>query len=609
MIYSFLRKVPLFSGLEDDDLARLCEMVEEVRLKAGEELFPEGSIGDQAYIIKDGQLEILKSSAGRTVLLAVRGSGDVIGEMSLLESSPRFATVKAKTDALLLAISHKQLEMLMESSPSAARAMLYTVTSRFRSSELALRQSERMAQLGTLTAGIAHELNNPAAAAQRGSDQLRQATGELQAAHFRLAALSLTAEQMDTLMELDSLARERAAQPVNLDSLSRSDREGELEDWLASQGVENAWELSPMLVNLGYEPDQLQMLKERFSAAQLPQVIVWLGATYSIYNLLEEIHQGAERISETVKALKTYVYLDQAPMQSVDIHTGLDNTLVMLRGKLKGGVTVKRDYAPDLPRILIFGSELNQVWTNILDNAIDAMDGRGEITIVTRKEEPWLVVEISDNGPGIPEEIQGKIFSPFFTTKPVGKGTGLGLNISYNIIHKNSGEIKVFSRPGRTSFQIKLPLDYEAVQSGKEPIVLNPIPDDSRLREILERTNTIAVVGMSDSGERPSHTVPAYLQRHGYRIIPVNPKLRESLGEQAYPDLKSVPIPVDLVLIFRRSETVPPIVADAIEIGARTVWMQEGILHEGAARAARDAGLDVVMDTCLRSTHKRLKGG
>jgi signal transduction histidine kinase/predicted CoA-binding protein len=607
-MYDFLKKVDFFSGLADDDLARLCEMVQEIRLRAGDELITEGSIGDEAYVIKEGSLEIIKSSGGRSVLLAVRGPGDVIGEMSLLESSPRFATVRAKTDALLLSISHKQLGHLLETSPSAARAMLYTVTARFRSSELALRQNERMAQLGTLTAGIAHELNNPAAAAQRGADQLRSAIAELQSAQFRLSAHAISEQQMGTLMELDQMARERAAQPVNLDSLSRSDREAALEDWLDEQGVNNAWELAPVLVNLGYEPEQLQMLQDKFPPDQLPEVIGWLGATYSIYNLLEEIHQGAERISETVKALKSYVYLDQAPMQQVDIHSGLDNTLVMLRGKLKTGVTVKREYAPDLPHILVFGSELNQVWTNIIDNAIDAMDGRGEITIRTYKEEPWVVVEINDNGPGIPDEIQEKIFSPYFTTKPVGKGTGMGLNISSNIVRKHGGEIKAFSQPGRTCFQVKLPLDFEAVQSGKAPIVLNPVPADNHLLEILDRTHTIAVVGISESGERPSHTVPAYLQRHGYRIIPVNPKYTEILGEKAYPELRAVPEPVDLVLIFRRSESVPPIVADAIAIGAQTVWMQEGIIHERAAEAAHEAGLDVVMDTCMRSTYKRLKG-
>ena len=459
--YEFLRKVQLFTELPEDDLKQLCQVVEEVHLPAGSELFAEGSLGDMAYVIEEGQVEIIKSSDGRNVQLAVRQPGEVIGEMALLESMPRNATGRALTDSVLLAISRQQLNGLLDASPSSARVMLHTVTQRLRSTELLLRQSEKMAQLGTLTAGIAHELNNPAAAARRGAEQLRHAFAAMQQAQVRLNSLSLSAPQQAALLELDRLAGQRAAQPTGLDSLQRSDQESALEDWLDENAIANGWELAPQLAGLGYSPAELERLAGVFPGHQLAVVLGWLGITFTIYGLLEEIGQGATRISEIVKALKSYVYLDQAPVQAVDLHEGLDNTLVMLRSKLKVGVSVHRQYAADLPLIQAYGSELNQVWTNLIDNAVDAMDGKGEITIRTHQEKGYVVVEVEDNGPGIPETIQSKIFDPFFTTKPVGKGTGLGLNISYNIVKKHQGEIKVVSHPGMTLFVVTLPLNFE----------------------------------------------------------------------------------------------------------------------------------------------------
>jgi uncharacterized protein len=215
-------------------------------------------------------------------------------------------------------------------------------------------------------------------------------------------------------------------------------------------------------------------------------------------------------------------------------------------------------------------------------------------------------VEIQDNGRGIPQEIQSKIFSPFFTTKPVGKGTGLGLNTSYNIVKKHAGEIKVYSRPGRTCFEVSLPVNFEAAKSGAQPMIPVSINSDEELRQILASTRTIAVVGITDRRERPAYSVPAYLKAHGYRIIPVNPNKSEVLGEKAYPDLSSIPEPVDVVQIFRRSEAVPPIVTEAIQVGAKVIWMQEGIINEEASAAARAEGLQVVMDACMRAVHKRL---
>lgn len=331
--------------------------------------------------------------------------------------------------------------------------------------EVMLRQSEKLATLGKLSAGMAHELNNPAAAAQRGVEQIRSAFERHLSAHLALDAANLSPTQAATLQGLFQIILTCKDRMSALDPLTQSDREAELEQWLDDNGVEDAWDLAPVLVTMGYDTGDLAQLERGFTAQQLPAALTWLVSGFTIFNVLDEIGEGTRRISEIVKALKTYTYLDQAPVQNVDVHTGLENTLVMFRSRLKQGIVVHRRYAQDLPTIEAYGSELNQVWTNIIDNAITAMKGHGEIDLHTRREGNWVVVEITDNGPGIPKEIQSQIFDPFFTTKPPGEGTGLGLNISHNIIvQKHKGEIGVTSEPGKTCFQIKLPLAHHKAQ-------------------------------------------------------------------------------------------------------------------------------------------------
>ncbi|MEJ2388770.1 MAG: PAS domain S-box protein [Chromatiaceae bacterium] len=320
---------------------------------------------------------------------------------------------------------------------------------------------EKMASLGKLSAGMAHELNNPAAAAQRSAAQLQVTFSKWQGIQLRMRGLALDGRQIAKLPELDEIAKMRARQPAELNALTRSDREAALEGWLQGRGIGTEGDLVPALVSFGYDQHGLGELAGFFTPPQFAVVIEWLSFKFAIYSLVREISIGTERIVELVKALKTYTYMDQAPVQSVDVREGLDNTLIILHNKLKKGVTVVREYAEDLPLIQAYAGELNQVWTNIIDNAVDAMHGEGTLIVRARREDRWIVIEIEDDGPGIAPEHQSKIFDPFFTTKGPGKGTGLGLNISRNlIVQKHQGQMSVKSQPGSTCFSIRLPMDF-----------------------------------------------------------------------------------------------------------------------------------------------------
>ena len=453
-----LKRVPLFADLPEEDLRTICESSEERKLAPGERLFLEGEDGDQAYVIVDGEAEIVKQSGNREVLLAVRHQGEVIGEMALIESTPRTATVRAKSELTLMAIRKEQLEHLLETSLSATRAMFYTILSRWRGTEAMLRQGEKMAQLGTLTAGVAHELNNPAAAVKRGADQISEAVARFSQAHADVSAAGLTEEERTVLDREVARVMEVASKTLDIDAITRSDLEFELENVLDDAGIGDAWEVTSPLVSLGYDSGSLSKLVGEFTRVAVEPAIKTIGAAYNVYDLMAEIGHGAGRISDIVKALKEYSYLDQAPVQEVDVHDGINSTLVILRSKLTAGVEVRREFG-DLPKIMAHGSELNQVWTNIIDNAIDALDGEGVITIRSRAEDDAVVIEIEDNGPGIPADIQGRVFDAFFTTKPPGKGTGLGLDISYGIVaYKHHGDITVTSEPGETIFTVRLPV-------------------------------------------------------------------------------------------------------------------------------------------------------
>jgi signal transduction histidine kinase len=454
-----LRRLPLFAGLSEEDLERLYHMAEPVFIPEGRRFIQEGEPGDTLYIVLDGEVEVTKRQGGQDVVLAVRGAGEFFGEMSLLDGAPRNASLRTLRDSHLLAVSQAAFGTLLSSSPSAPLSMLHTVTMRLRSTQTTLMQHEKMAALGTMAAGLAHELNNPAAAIRRNAASLNDALPRLERLTRQLGELSLSPEGAEAAEVLRAEAAKLAAAPVRSDPLERSDREDELLEWLEDAGIEEAWEIAPLLASFGWRREELATFTAPFSEDELSVVLPWLAAHISAQDLLAGVRTSSETISQVVTAVKAYSYLDQAPVQSVDVHAGLENTLVILRHKTRAGVRIVRAYDDTLPPIEAYGSELNQVWTNLIDNAIDAMHGEGEIVIRTSATaDEKIVVEITDNGPGIPAEIQARIFEPFFTTKGPGAGTGLGLHIAYNIVERHHGRIEVQSEAGKTVFRITLPI-------------------------------------------------------------------------------------------------------------------------------------------------------
>jgi signal transduction histidine kinase len=450
-----LRKSPLFEGLSDQELQHLVDNAKPVSLREGEVLMTQGEPGDTAYVVIEGGFEIQKQSGPSVIKIDVRKPGEIIGEMALLSNAPRSATVVAVCDSETLCISQEAFENLLSTSPSATMAVLHWVMTRLGQNESLLHQQEKMAALGTMSAGLAHELNNPAAAAQRSASLLSGIPAKWLGLTHQLEGLAFRENLSDWLNGFIQEATHRFENPLKLDALDKIDLVDQLQTWLEANGVEAAWEHAPAMVNFGWSQETLEDVKNK---PFFQEAIQWLGTGCMIVTQLYDIQNTTERISQIVRAMKSYTYLDQAPLLEVDIHEGLENTLVIMEHKLKQGVTVKREYSPNLPRIEAYASELNQVWTNIIDNAIDAMDGKGEIILRTYEESDQVVVEIIDNGPGIPEEIQSRIFEPFFTTKPPGQGTGLGLHVTHDIIaNRHHGLLLVESKPGQTKFKVILP--------------------------------------------------------------------------------------------------------------------------------------------------------
>ena len=422
-----LRDTPLFGGLDDAQLIRLAELGEVVDLDPGQALILEGEIADALYVVLDGELEVTKRSGTSEIPLALVGPGALQGEIAALEGGRRLASVRATGEAEVLRIPVDTIRQLLDAGPDLALAVIRTAVGRLRSMEATLREREKLAGLGTLAAGLAHELNNPAAAALRSVRSLESAVSRAEE----------LPHPVPPPRPPDDSAPPRSA-------LERADRIAELEEIVGDADDASA------LLDAGWTPAALEAVPA--------DVTAWLAADASVRQLLGELGMALERIGEIVAAVKGYTYLDQAPVQRVDVRVGLEQTLVILRHKLKG-VEVTIELADDLPEIEAFGSELNQVWTNIVDNAVDAMDGRGRLWLTATRDPggTGVIVSICNSGPPIPDEVRARLFEPFYTTKEPGRGTGLGLHISHNVVVRHGGRIEVASESERTCFTVTLP--------------------------------------------------------------------------------------------------------------------------------------------------------
>ncbi len=449
----------LFPKLPDEALQQMQEHGTEIQLATGELLFAEGEENYGFHVVLDGEIEITKVVGKEKRLLAIHHRGEFMGEVSMLNHAPSIASAHATMPSRVLRIEIAAFKRLLIECASVGDTILAAMVGRTIDVEGQLRQQEKLAALGKMSAGLAHELNNPAAAGKRAANTLKERFTSLQALTVQLQHC-LTKEQLkflaDDLSEAISYFNNSSHQ---YDALTQSDKEDEVTDWLENHDINKAWQLSPTLVNAGIEAQKLAAIKSNVGSQSLNDALIWLEANLATFGLINEVEQSTARISELVKAVKGYTYMDTAPLQEVDIHEGLDNTLLILGHKLKQGISVTKQYDRTIPPINAYGSELNQVWTNLIDNAIDAMSGKGELKIRTIKDNNCAVSEIVDNGAGIPPAIQSRIFEPFFTTKGVGEGTGLGLEIAYRIVvSRHGGNIYFESQPGKTCFRVHLPI-------------------------------------------------------------------------------------------------------------------------------------------------------
>jgi signal transduction histidine kinase len=455
-----LRRQPLFESLKDNELGCL-EEGRERKLAAGEIFVKEGDPAELFSVLLEGELRITRTYGKQDIVMATHQPGMFSGEISLLLEIPAVASAKAVKPSRVVVFSKDSFWKILRVCPSVAGVILRTMATRIRNVEGFSQQREKLISLGTMAAGLAHELNNPAAAAARAAVYLQTTTSNVQMFACHLNRV-LEPAQWETLVDASSEAVRKAAESPKLDALEQSDREETVSSWFDQQNVSEAWQWGPTFVNAGIDEKWLANLTTKLPKQAIKDALGWLEARISLKNLLNEIEQSTKRISALVKAVKSYSYMDQTPLQQVDVHEGLEDTLMMLGHKLKG-LKVLRDYDRNLPRIMAYGNELNQVWTNLLDNAADAAEPDGTICVKTFHEDGQIVVAIDDNGKGIPPELQPRIFEPFFTTKGVGSGTGLGLMISNRIVaDRHSGEIEFDSKPGHTEFRVRLPINKAA---------------------------------------------------------------------------------------------------------------------------------------------------
>jgi signal transduction histidine kinase len=453
-----LRRVPVFEGLPEDQITWFLSQSQELHLKAGEYYSRQGDPADAMFVILEGKLQGQGELAGDAITFDLE-PGDVTGVLPFSRMKQFTVGGRAETDSRALRFSATLFPELVQKMPELTKRLVGLMSDRIRETTRFEQQRDRLAGLGKLSAGLAHELNNPASAAKRAASQLRDTLKRIRDASLELGRRELTAAQRAEIEKLEATLIQTDEPPP--DALTASDLEDQLDSLLRSHGQSDLWQLAADLARKNFKPEVLERLFATFDAATARAALVRISASVEIADLLKQIESSTARISDLVGAIKEYTFMDQAPVQNVDIVKTLETTLTILNHKLKRGVTVQRDYQKIPLLVHSFGSQLNQVWTNLIDNAIDAMGGKGELRVRTYREDDCVVVEIGDNGPGISPEILPHIFEPFFTTKGVGEGTGLGLDTVQRIVKKHRGNIQVRSKPGDTRFQVWLPLAKE----------------------------------------------------------------------------------------------------------------------------------------------------
>ena len=452
-----LRAIGLFDGLAQDQLDALWQSGEEFRFAPGDELFHEGRPADDWWLLLEGQLSLVRRVGHEeTELGRMANPGQWAGGFRAWdEHGVYMATARAVTDGRFLRVPAAALAVLSQEWFAFGVHLIRGLVNTVRVIESKARQREALVALGTLAAGLAHEINNPASAATRAVDSLEETTGDLLGALRRLGEGGATPGQF---VALDALRREIPAGDRELDALAAADREDELSTWLVAHGVDRDWVVSPPFAAAGTEPEWFDRAAVVLGPELLGPGLEWVASSLTLTGLLGEVRDATHRVSELVAAVRSYSQLDRATVQRVDVTEGLDSTLVMLGHKLRGGVGVVREYAPDLPQVEAVPGELNQVWTNLVDNAVDAMEGQGTLWVRARADGDGVVVEVADTGPGMPDEVAKHAFEPFFTTKDVGKGTGLGLDISRRIVvERHGGEIVLQPRADGTTVVVRLP--------------------------------------------------------------------------------------------------------------------------------------------------------
>jgi signal transduction histidine kinase len=458
-----LRRVGVFTDLPEEQLRWFAENATERSFMAGEIIFKSGARAEWMIVYLEGEAHVVDDENRLDDFVFIIRAGDPLTEVTGMLPYSRMTEftydIRAVSPTRVLLFPTSLFPSMLERMPLLAQRLVGVMSDRIRETTKMDVQQDKLMALGKLSAGLAHELNNPASAASRAADELLDALNVLRAADLRLCRHDLTAEQLAfiTVFEQKAIARQEAASPLG--ALEQSDREDALTSWLESQDVREGWRVAPHLVEAGIDKESLALVLSRVGREALGDVLSRVAAQLRTGRLVEDIKAGTTRISELVTAIKEYSYMDQASRQEVDLHKGIENTLLILKHKLKEkNITVVKEYAEDLPRITAFGSELNQVWTNLIVNAIEAMPEGGRLKVRTKLEPMGVMVEVRDNGPGIPSEVQGRIFEPFFTTKPIGEGTGLGLDTSMRVVRKHHGNIRFETKPGDTCFQVRLPL-------------------------------------------------------------------------------------------------------------------------------------------------------